>query len=311
MNEVLLAGFVFALLAAACYDSGYALQAFEARKAPAARAMRPSLLTYLARRPIWIAAIGLAIAGWALQILALTKAPLTLVQPVLALGLFLLLGLGVKLLGERVGPREWSAVAVIVVAVSLIAWAAPSELARVPRDAGLVIALGALAALTLAPFAVNARGAPPVAMLIAAAGAADGLAAFVTKIVSEELEAGNWALGAVWGLGAGVAVLAGLLSESSALQRAPATRVAPAVLVLQIAIPVALAPIVGGESWGATPLGGGVLVLALGLLSVGILVLAGSDAVSGVLAEPARAEAESQPASAATTAPASGSSANE
>ena len=61
---------------------------------------------------------------------------------------------------------------------------------------------------------------------------------------------------------------------------------APTVLVLQIAIPVALAPIVGGESWSGTPLGGAVLIGALVLLSVGVLLLAGSRAVAEVLAEP-------------------------
>jgi drug/metabolite transporter (DMT)-like permease len=305
----LLAGFVLALGAACAYDSGYALQAYEARRAPAEQAMRPALLAHLARRPIWVAAIALAIVGWVLQLLALGQAPLTLVQPVLALGLFLLLALGVRLLGERVGPREWAAVALIVVAVALIAFAAPQEPGTVPRDAGLAIALALLVVITVLPFAVNVRGAPPVAMLVLAAGAADGLAAFVTKIVSEEASAGRWGLAAAWAVGAGLAVLVGLLSESTALQRAAATRVAPSVLVLQIAIPVVLAPLVGGESWSSTPLGGVVLGAALALLSLGVLVLASSSAVVGVLAE--EPEAAGQPTSASTSDAALGSSANE
>jgi drug/metabolite transporter (DMT)-like permease len=304
IDSTLLAGFVLALGAACAYDSGYALQAFEARRAPAAEAMRPALLLHLARRPIWLAAIGLAIVGWVLQLLALGKAPLTLVQPVLALGLFLLLALGVRFLGERVGPREWAAVAVIVVAVGLIAFAAPEEAGTVPRDAGLVVALVALLVIMMVPFAINPRAIPPVALLVLSAGAADGLAAFVTKIVSEETSAGRWGLGALWAAGAGLAVLVGLLSESTALQRAAATRVAPAVLVLQIVIPVVLAPLVGGESWAETPGGGAVLGVALALLSVGVLGLASSSAVVGVLAE-------DQGTSASTSAAALGSSANE
>ena len=193
--------------------------------------------------------------GWVLQLLALGKAPLTLVQPVLALGLFLLLALGVRLLGERVGPREWAAVAVIVVAVGLIAYAAPRRnRAQCLAPPASPSRLGCSLAMTVLPFALLRRGAPPVAMLVVAAGAADGLAAFVTKIVSEEISAGRWGIAAVWGAGAGLAVLVGLISESSALQRAAATRVAPVVLVLQIAIPVVLAPLVGGESWAGTPL---------------------------------------------------------
>jgi drug/metabolite transporter (DMT)-like permease len=308
IDTELLAGFLLALGAACAYDSGYALQAYEARRAPTAQSLRPGLLLYLLRRPIWVAAIGLAIGGWVLQLLALGKAPLTLVQPVLALGLFLLLALGAKLLGERVGAREWMAVAIIVVAVGLIAYAAPEETGSVPRDAGLVVALAALIAVTVAPFAVNLRAVPPVGLLVLSAGAADGLAAFVTKIVSEETTAHHWGLAVVWAVGAGLAVLVGLLSESSALQRAAATRVAPLVLVLQIAIPVVLAPLVGGESWSATPLSGAVLAGALALLSLGVLVLAGSRAVVGVLAEEPEA---GQRASASTSAAASGSSATE
>ena len=285
IDTTLLAGFGIALLAAIAYDSGYALQAFEARRAPIEQSMRPGLLAYLVRRPIWLASIALALAGWGLQVVALTKAPLTLVQPVLALGLFLLLGLGVRVLGERVGRREWAAVAIIVVAVGLIAWAAPPEPGTVPRDAGLAVALGLLGLLTLAPVVTSIRGTSPVVLLIIGAGAADGLAAFVTKVVSEEIQSGALALAALWAFAAGVAVLVGLLSESSALQRAAATRVAPIVLVLQIAIPVAMAPIVGGESWADTPLGGGVLVGALALLCVGVLLLASSKAVGDVLAE--------------------------
>jgi drug/metabolite transporter (DMT)-like permease len=291
IDSDLLVGFGIALLAAAAYDSGYALQAFEARRAPIEQSMRVGLLAHLIRRPIWLASIGLAIVGWGLQVVALTMAPLTLVQPVLALGLFLLLGLGVRVLGEHVGRREWTAVAIIVVAVGLIAWAAPPEPGTVPRDAGLAVALGLLGVLTIAPVVASLRSMPPVALLIIGAGAADGLAAFVTKIVSEELESGTLALAAIWGVAAGLGVLIGLLSESSALQRAAATKVAPTVLVLQIAIPVALAPIVGGESWADTPLGGGVLIGALVLLSVGVLLLAGSRAVADVLAEDPAEEA--------------------
>ena len=82
------------------------------------------------------------------------------------------------------------------------------------------------------------------------------------------------------------------------------------MLVLQIAIPVVLAPLVGGESWSATPLGGALLGIALALLSLGVLVLAGSRAVIGVLAESLGA-GEDQQASASTSEAALGSSATE
>jgi hypothetical protein len=62
---------------------------------------------------------------------------------------------------------------------------------------------------------------------------------------------------------------------------------------MQIAIPVAFAPLVGGESWGSTPLGGAVLVVAMLGVIAGVALLASSPAVAGVIAE-----AESEPGAA-------------
>ena len=100
-------------------------------------------------------------------------------------------------------------------------------------------------------------------LLVAGAGAADGLAAFSAKIVAEDASSGLWLAVIGWVALIGAVVAMGLISESTALQRAPATRVAPTVLVMQIVIPVAFAPLVGGESWSSTPLNGGVLVGAM------------------------------------------------
>src|SRR4051794_21798950 len=252
-------GFGLAVCAACCYDTGYALQALEARRAPAQAAMRPRLLVHLLGRPLWVWATLLSLAGWPLQVVALQHAPLTLVQPTLALGLLLLLALGTRLLGEHAGLREVVAVITIVAAVAVVAWAAPSEPGDVPRDAGLAIVLGLLTAIAVLPYATRPIGVPPLPLLVIGAGAADGLAAFVAKLVAEDASAGHWLAVAAWAAAAGAVVALGVIGEASALQRAAATRVAPAVLALQIAIPVLLAPLVGGESWGGTPLDGAVL----------------------------------------------------
>ena len=151
MDGELALGFVLALAAACCYETGYALQAVEARRAPAERALRPSLVAHLVRRPVWLGATALSLVGWPLQIAALTEAPLTLVQPTLALGLLLLLVLGVRILGEHVGTREIVAVAMIIASVGVFAWAAPRDTGDVERGAGLVVALSVLIAVALVP----------------------------------------------------------------------------------------------------------------------------------------------------------------
>ena len=275
-------GFVLALVAACCYETGYALQAIEAKRAPTERALRPTLMTYLLTRPLWVGATALSLLGWPLQIAALAHAPLTLVQPTLALGLLLLLYLGVRILHERVGRREIAAVVLIIVSVGVFAWAAPGEPGTVDRGPGLVVSLSLLALVAVAPYAIAfIRRAPnPMLVLVASAGAADGMAAFVAKIVSEDIGSAEWLPTLAWIALVGVVVLIGLTSETTALQSFAATRVAPTVLVLQIVIPVVLAPLVGGEAWSSSPLGGGVLAAALVMVAVGAGLLASSPAVA-------------------------------
>jgi drug/metabolite transporter (DMT)-like permease len=292
MDGELALGFALALAAACCYETGYALQALEARRAPTERALRPSLIAHLVRRPVWVGATALSLVGWPLQIAALSQAPLTLVQPTLALGLLLLLALGVRILGEHVGTREIVAVVLIIGSVAVFAWAAPRDTGTVERSAGLVAALAILVAGTLAPYAIGvfSRRGFPMMLLVASAGAADGLAAFVAKIVAQDAEAGALIGVILWAALVAAVVIIGLLSESTALQRFAATRVAPTVLVMQIVIPVVLAPLVGGEGWSNTPLHGAVLGAALVTIAVGAGLLASSP----VVAQLAVGEAEPQ-----------------
>ncbi len=282
MDGELAFGFALALAAACCYETGYALQALEARRAPPERALRPSLIGHLVRRPVWVGATALSLVGWPLQIAALSQAPLTLVQPTLALGLLLLLALGVRVLGEHVGTRELLAVVLVIGSVAVFGWAAPRDVGNVESSPGLIIALSTLIAATLAPYAISLGGhrRSPLLLLVASAGAADGLAAFVAKLVAEDAAAGALVGVLLWAALVAAVVIVGVISESTALQRFAATRVAPTVLVMQIVIPVILAPLVGGEGWGDTPLGGAVLGVALAAIAVGAGLLASSPAVA-------------------------------
>src|SRR2546429_485494 len=77
------------------------------------RALRLSLFRRLVAKPRWVAGTGLGLAGWALQALALTKAPLTVVQPLLGTSLVFLLGIAASRLGERVTRADALAVGAI------------------------------------------------------------------------------------------------------------------------------------------------------------------------------------------------------
>jgi len=227
-----------------------------------------------------VLAVGLTIAGWPLQLWALSLAPITVVQPTLALGLLLLLVLGVTMLHEHVGRREWVAVVLVIAGVSTIALAAPPESHSYDTGAGLIVALAVLGFITTIPWLVPSVRKRGAFLLVLAAGAADAWAAFASKLITDELHVGRPLAALAWALGAGAAVGLGFLCETTALQRRPATKVAPVILVMQIVIPVVLAPIVGGEKWADTPLHGGVIGIGLVLVSVGAALLTGSKVVT-------------------------------
>jgi drug/metabolite transporter (DMT)-like permease len=279
------AGLAVALAAAGCYETGYAFQALQARGVSGRHALRASLLGQLTRNRRWLAATALSVLGWPLQVAALSLAPLALVQPTLALGLLLLLALGVGVLGEPVGRRELAAVSLVIAGVACIALNAPGR-GSVTDTRGATVAVALLGVLAVAPYLARRRGRVVVAVL--AAGAADSLAAFAAKLVAGALRDGRWAI--ALGLAALAALAGGLaaISEMSALQRSPATRVGPIVLAMQISVPVALGATVAGEDWGATALGGLVLTGGLAAVVAGAALLAGSPTFAAVIGQRSR-----------------------
>jgi hypothetical protein len=56
------------------------------------------------------------------------------------------------------------------------------------------------------------------------------------------------------------------------------------MFAVQILLPVLLAPLIFGESWGDTPLGGVALVASMVVAVAGTVLLAGSRSVGVVLA---------------------------
>lgn len=275
-------GLVAAAAAGTCFDVAVVLYALEARRLPAEVRPSASFLRRLLRRPRWVGAVALDVLGWPLQLGALALAPLTLVQPALALGLPVLLLLGARILGERIGRSEVVATGSIVAGVVAIGLAAPDHTASHTSGGRLAVALVGLGAVALTPYAIR-RGAPS-GLLVLGAGCAYAWTGLSSRLIADGLAHGT-AL-AVLALAAGTAVvgLTGLLSETAALQRRAATAVAPAIYGIQVAMPVALAPVVLDERWGSTPGGGAVIVAGLLAVVAGAVKLGRSRTVGGLMA---------------------------
>jgi hypothetical protein len=280
---VLALGIVAAVGASLLYNTSIALQALEARKEPGEHALRPSLLGRLVRNRRWLGATGLGLLGWPLEIAALLLAPLTVVQPCLASGLILLLWLGASKLGETPGRREGLAVAAIVVGVAGVAWAAPERTTDHAGPVAIALALFIVAVPIGLPYALGGRGARVGLLVVISAGCGYAWTAIASKLLTDELAAGTVLAAAAWLATAAASEGLALLSEMSALQRRRATHVAPVMFAVQVLVPVLLAPLIFGEAWSTTPLGGVALVAFIAVAVAGVVLLAGSRAVGAVI----------------------------
>jgi len=276
MAELIL-GIAAAVGASALYSLGVALQALDARETEHHHYLRLGLARDLVKRGRWLLGTGLSMLGWPLQLLALSLAPLVVVQPAMAGGLLVLLLFGERMLGERAGRRENLAVCAIVLGVVGAALCAPPHTNAQASDETIGIVLGVLGFASLLPYIMlRISRRPPAALTIVGAGLAFGWSGVATKLASDNLEYGLIAIAIAWGLSTAIASAVGALSEMSALQSRPAIQVAPVVFVTQTAIPVALAPVLFGEHFTETPLSGALLAASLAVLIVGAVVLARS-----------------------------------
>src|ERR1039458_326924 len=274
----LVLGIVAAVGASTLYSLGVALQAMEAKEAPHEEHLRLALAWSLIRRTRWLLGTGLSLLGWPLQVLALLLAPLVVVQPALATGLLVLMLLAERMLGEHAGRYEYLAISAIVIGVIGAGLTAPPlSTPHTAEDLLIAAVLAVLAAVSLLPYLLRVLGRrSPAAMTMVGAGFAFAWGGVATKLAADDLAQGHLVAAAAWGLSTAAASAVGLLSEASALQSRPAIPVAPGVFVTQTVVPVVLAPLLLGERFSDTPLGGVPLIASLALLVAGAGLLARS-----------------------------------
>jgi hypothetical protein len=269
-------GILAAVAASAFYSVGVALQAMDAKRTPQAEHLHPALALNLLRRARWLAGTGLSMLGWPLQVVALLLVSLVVVQPTMAVGLLVLLFFGERMLGERAGRREHLAMLAIVVGVVGIAACAPNRSTGHRDYLVVTLVLVGLGLLTLLPYMVNRVRRPAASLTMIAAGLGYAWSGVATKLFSDDLSRGRLLFAAAWGLSTAGASAVAALSEMSSLQMRPAIQVAPVVFVTQTVVPVVLAPLLLGESFASTPLGGVPLSISLAVLVVGAAALARS-----------------------------------
>ena len=175
---------VAALLAAFCFAVAALVQQTVARAAGADETMHPRLLLDLARRPRWLAGIGLDAMSFLILALALAFGPLALVQPLASLDVLFALPLIARLQGRRLtmGDRI-GAVTVAGGIVIFLAVAPPTGGVKAPSLtawAPVFVAAGTLSGIT-ALAGLRVTGKARVIWLAVAAGSVYGVLAALTK----------------------------------------------------------------------------------------------------------------------------------
>ena len=275
-------GILLAAAASSCFNLAIVVQAHEARAVGREHSMRLSLLGQLARRRRWLAGLALSALAVPLQTLALTLAPLSVVQPADAVGLIVLLVAGSRMLGERVGRREVLCVGAIAAGVVFVTLAGAKHSDSSASALTLALVLGPLALLAVAPYLLGDRRVPSWAMVVGA-GLAFAIGAFSLKLIADAVSTGEWIALAAAGALAGAMALLGMNGEMSALQVRPVAAVAPVIFAIELGVPVVLGPLVGGESWPTDPARLASLLCGLALTIGGAVLLMRSRTVVAVM----------------------------
>jgi hypothetical protein len=265
------------LAAAGCFGLSSALQHAEVGRARRRPALHPGLLTEVARRPGWLLGALCQLTGVVLHLCAVNLGPLSVVQPVLTVGLVVALGVQ-RLRGRRVPDSALLASALVIIGLGVLLTAspgwnpAPSAAPQDPLDGGLfvgVVLLGALLA------GLRGRGGTRAVALGAAAGTLMATSAAAAKVwgtilrtegLPELLASRQLWAGLVLGFG-------GLLLSQAAFQTGPLGGPLAAMMAVDPVVGIGLGVIVFGEPLGTD---GDVLRQFAGLLLtvLGVVLLA-------------------------------------
>jgi drug/metabolite transporter (DMT)-like permease len=281
----LLLGIAAAAGASTLYSLGIAVQALDARETDVAHGLKVKLIGVLLQRRRWLAGTGMTVLGWPLQLLALSFAPLVVVQPALAAGLIALLLVAQGMLGEKAGPREIAAVAAIVAGVVGVAIVAPERSTHHGDQTALLVGLSLLALAASLPYLLRLAGRSIPGLTMLGAGFCFAWSGLASKLVADAIAGRHWTAAVGWAVPVAIASGVGVLSEMSALQVRPAIQVAPVVFVVQTVVPVGLAAVLLHEPFFATAYGGVPLLLCLAVLLAGATVLARSRLLLAITAE--------------------------
>jgi hypothetical protein len=263
-------GLLFALATAVTSIVGFLLKYRGADESPAVTLRNPVKSSLALFRSRWYT-IGIIVAtgSWGLHVAALSLAPISVVQSVIAGGLVLLTVIADRVFGYTVTRREWICVALTAVGLAFLAATMHGTAGDKHSDyenGTLALYVGGAAAIGLVAAFASRRsvaGGPALAM---SAGLLWGASDVSIKALSDHLDQGAFGWVHPLALVILTASLVGLAVSARSLQIGEAVSVIAITSASANLCTIAAGPIVFGEPLPSDPLELGIRLLAFALV---------------------------------------------
>ena len=281
-------GLLCALAAAVAFGVGALLQAVVARRETATDGVDPRLLLRLLRYPMYLAVLGLYLAGFALHFVALRTAPLFLAQAVISASVAVTAVLAAQVLGAPFGRVEQVAVLAVCAGLFVLAVAADGHgSVTTTADERMWLLWASLGVAVTGGVVGRFHGETATVLLSMVSGVGYAVVAVAGRVLPSFAPSDLLADPATWALAAS-GVLA-FLFYSTALQRAGVLASTSAVVVMQTAVPAVIGIALLGDTvdsgWGVGAAAAFVVALA------GVVVLSSRDTLAEESRSPAAPEA--------------------
>jgi uncharacterized membrane protein len=281
---------LLALLAATAFAAGSALQQRGALRTTAT-ADDTRFLAQLWRQPVWLLGGLLQAVGWVFQALALHEGSFVAVQMLTTLSLVIALPFGAWLTNQFItGTVVLGASAVVVGIVVFLSVGSPTSGTTTPSPRDWWVAgLGCLTVIAVLTAAGRGRVSATRAVLFGcAAGTAFGLQAAITKVFTDIVGTGLNGILHSWQTYALIAsAVVGFALQQSALKTGALAATLASSNAMTLLSSVALGLTVFSESLEPGTANTALVVAGLGLIVVGVMVLARKPAAEVSIDSPA------------------------
>ncbi|WP_433702133.1 DMT family transporter [Nocardiopsis sp. CA-288880] len=256
---------------------GSALQERDAVRAPGRQVARAGFLLHLLRQPRWLIGSAAAVLGSSLHLIALSGAPLTVIQPLGVIGLLFAIVLSAVFNRQRVGMSQVVAGVAVMVGLTgvLLLFPHGSDVPVLPTSTALALAGAAVGAGLLVYLTAHWMKSGARALLLAlAGGAALGTTSGLARVVTANA-VDDWTRLVSWlTLLAVVTAVFGALLMQNAYRTGHFSAAYATLLITDPVVGVAIGAVLLGEGAPETP------GAQIGALAFSMLAIAGTIALA-------------------------------